>query len=93
MATAKRYNSKKKTIVGQQIALRRRALGYSGADFAGMVGVSQVTISHYETGRCKPNLDHLVSIADTLGVTVDELLSPNVTLELSEDVHVDKRRA
>ena len=42
-----------------------------------MVGVSESTISLYETGKHEPDLATMLRIAEILGVTVDELLTGN----------------
>ena len=48
------------------------------------VGMSESTISLYETGKHDPDLETLNRIADALGVTVDELLGRSAGTE--EDV-------
>lgn len=42
------------------------------------VGVSESTISLYETGKHDPDIDVIIKIADVLGVTLDELFGRSV---------------
>ena len=50
------------------------------------VGMSESTISLYETGKHEPDLKTLNRIADALGVSVDELLGRAPADEADEDV-------
>lgn len=58
--------------------LRRRAseLGLSNAEVARRVGLAERRYANYAIGRREPDLATLVRIADTLGLTADELLRP-----------------
>ena len=47
--------------------------GVTQVELAKHVGISQQTISHYETGRAKPSLDVAVKLAKALGVSVEEI--------------------
>ena len=57
------------------IRTRRRILGLTMKQLANIVGVTEASISHYETGRREPDNDMLLRIANALGVTVDYLIS------------------
>lgn len=48
------------------------------------VGVSESTISLYETGKHEPDLETMKRIADVLEVTIDELIG-RPTPEIEED--------
>jgi transcriptional regulator with XRE-family HTH domain len=52
----------------------RKSKKLSQTELAGLLGLSQRTISHYEQGGAEPSLECLVEIAKLLGVTTDELL-------------------
>lgn len=60
--------------VGQRIELTRRAMGFSGDDFAEAIGIGRTTLYYLESGRhaCSPFL--LSRIAMTLGVSVSALV-------------------
>lgn len=59
--------------------LRRRAevLGLSNAEVARRAGLTERRYGNYVVGRREPDLTTLVRIAQTLSMTVDELLSDN----------------
>ena len=52
----------------------RVSTGLNQASLAKILGVTQVTISLYESGKREPNLDDLMTIAEKLGTTPNELL-------------------
>jgi transcriptional regulator with XRE-family HTH domain len=49
--------------------------GLSQTELAELTGLTQVTISHYETGSQTPNVKTADKIAHALGVTLNELLA------------------
>ena len=51
----------------------RRTRTISQAELAGLLGVSQQTLSKFENGRLVPSKDVQARIAAILGVTRDEL--------------------
>jgi transcriptional regulator with XRE-family HTH domain len=53
---------------------RARRGGHRQLDVAEAVGVSQTTMSSWKGGRSQPDLDHLVLLADALGVSLDRLV-------------------
>ena len=52
----------------------RKDKGYSQQKLAKILGYGYTAIANYESGRNEPSLDVLIVLAETLGVTVDELL-------------------
>lgn len=60
---------------GRLIARRRKALGLSQADLAERLHVTDKAVSKWETGRGMPAIDTLEPLAETLGLSVSELLS------------------
>jgi transcriptional regulator with XRE-family HTH domain len=56
------------------LAFLRRKAGLSQAALAAAVGVTPMSVSNYEAGRNGPSTRTMVAIAETLGVTVDDLL-------------------
>lgn len=52
----------------------RKQKGLSMKQLGEMVGLAEVTISTYETGRSEPSLDALCAIADVLDVSLDYLV-------------------
>ena len=53
---------------------RRESLKISQIELAKKVGVTQNTISQWETGSRRPNIDMLVKLTEVFGCTADELL-------------------
>lgn len=61
--------------IGNQIKKIRREKGLSQAELAEKVGVSDKTISKWETGIALPNLMDVKSLCDALDIRIDNLLS------------------
>ena len=53
---------------------RRESLKISQIELAEKIGVTQNTISQWETGSRRPNIDMLVKLTEVFGCTADELL-------------------
>ena len=60
--------------LGDRIREYRTAVGMTQADFAARLGITGASVSAYENGTRLPSYEVLIRIADTLGVTTDELL-------------------
>ena len=60
--------------LGTKIKALREITGFSQAELAAKVGVTQGFISHVESGIREPTLDTLRKLAHALGVSVAELL-------------------
>lgn len=52
----------------------RKAKGLSAKQLGEMVGVAEVTISTYETGKRLPSIDIVCALADILDVSLDMLI-------------------
>lgn len=52
----------------------RKARGLTQAEFAEALGMSQASISRFETGERKPDVDDLIAIARYFGCKVDDLI-------------------
>ena len=63
---------------GALIAARRKALGLTQKELAGRLIVSDKAVSKWETGAGYPEVTMLPLLAETLGITVDELLAGEV---------------
>lgn len=60
--------------LGQKIKLRREELGYTQAELAQKTQTSQPYISRLEKDDFNPSTQMIISIAVTLGVSIDYLL-------------------
>ncbi len=63
-----------KQSLGEFISTLRKAQGYTQAEVAEMLNVSNRTLSSWETDRTAPDVAVLPALADIYGVTVDEIL-------------------
>ena len=63
-----------RTSIGEFIAALRKAKGLTQMDVANHLGVSNKTVSSWETGASCPDIALLPAIAELYGVTCDELL-------------------
>ena len=52
----------------------RKSKGMTMKELGELVGVAEVTVSFYETGKREPSLDVLCKIADALDVSLDMLV-------------------
>lgn len=63
-----------KNSIGEFIAILRKSNGYTQQEVADRLGVSNKTVSSWETGASCPDIAMLPAIAELFGVTCDELL-------------------
>lgn len=61
--------------IGKFIALNRKNKGLTQEQLAEKLGVTNKTISRWETGKYMPDLSLLKPLSDELGITLNELLS------------------
>lgn len=59
---------------GQRLARLRKDAGYSQRSLAAEIGISQRMVAYYEAQGNRPPAQLLPTIADALGLTVDQLL-------------------
>ena len=62
------------TQMGEELRKLRRAKGYTQQQLAELSGVSRRMIVHYEKHSTKPDIDKIRKIAESLDVSVDDLL-------------------
>ncbi|MGM9619283.1 MAG: helix-turn-helix domain-containing protein [Oscillospiraceae bacterium] len=60
---------------GQFIAAMRKARGLTQEELGERLGVTNKTVSRWETGRYMPDIDKLQELSAALGVSVNELLT------------------
>ena len=65
-----------KMSLGAFIAQLRKEKGLTQKQLSEILGVSDKTVSHWEREESAPDISILPVLAETLGVTVDELLKP-----------------
>lgn len=62
-------------LVGNTIAALRRKSGYTQAQLAEMLNISNKTVSKWENGQGYPDIVYLPALAKCFGISVDDLLS------------------
>ena len=63
------------TKIGKFISELRKEKGMTQTELANVIGVSEKTVSKWETGRGMPEISTLPKLCETLGISVNELLS------------------
>jgi len=59
--------------LGERFARLRKEKGYTQVELANKIGIIQVLISSYERNRLRPKYEMIISFAQALGLTTDEL--------------------
>lgn len=60
--------------IGSFLAENRKAKGFTQIEFAEKLGVSNKSVSRWETGKNMPDVSLFLPICDALGISVNELL-------------------
>lgn len=68
----------------------RKQKGLTQEELAEVLYVSRTAISKWESGRGYPNIDSLKAISKFFAVSLDELLSSDAMLTISEDENKQK---
>ena len=66
--------------IGKFIAERRKDRGFTQAQLAEMLGVTDRAVSKWETGRSLPDASIMLDLCAILGITVNDLLSGEVIM-------------
>lgn len=61
--------------IGRFISTMRKGQGLTQEQLGEMLGVTNKTISRWETGKYMPDIDKLQALSEILGVSINELLS------------------
>lgn len=64
---------------GKFIAQKRKEKNYTQQQLAEKIGVSNKTISKWETGKCMPDYSVIKNLCDELEITVAELMNGKIT--------------
>lgn len=70
--------------IGDYIRKYRKEKGWTQAQLAEEADLLTVYVSSYETGRTLPSLLNAISLADALGVSLDDLVGRRVNNEQRE---------
>lgn len=78
-------------VTGKFIALKRKQKNLTQEQLAEKLGVSNKTISKWETGKCMPDYSIVKSLCEELGVTMAELLDGEKAEDKSVRVYDDEQ--
>ena len=63
----------------ERLKMYRHNLGFTQKRVAEAIGISLRGYQQYEQGKFEPDIAKLIKLADTFGITVDELIGHNLT--------------
>ena len=78
-------------VTGTFIALKRKQKNLTQEQLAEKLGVSNKTISKWETGKCMPDYSIVKSLCEELEVTVAELMDGEISEEKSVRTYDDEQ--
>ena len=81
--------------MGDKIKQRRTELNMTQEQLADKLSVSRSTVANWESGRNYPDLQLIASIADVLGLSLDELLREDCEMirKIAEDTKCRKKQS
>lgn len=77
--------------VGKFIAAKRKQKNLTQEQLAERLGVSNKTVSKWETGKCMPDYSVVKSLCEELGVTIAELMDGESSEEKSVRTYDDEQ--
>jgi len=69
-----------KTILAKNIKKLRLFKNLNQAEFAGLFDLKRPSVGAYEEGRAEPKLDTLIKISNHFGITIDEIVKGELTV-------------
>ena len=78
-------------VTGKFIALKRKQKNITQEQLAEKLGVSNKTISKWETGKCMPDYSIVKSLCEELDVTIAELMDGEMSEEKSVRTYDDEQ--
>lgn len=76
--------------LGQQLKAHRKELGISQDELAEKIFVSRQSISNWENNKTYPDIHTLLLLAETFGVSLDELIKGDVE-EMKKEINAQER--
>ena len=74
--------------VGAFIRSKRFEYNYSQSDLAKLLGISKIAVSNWENGQAAPDVKYWIPLSNILGISIDELLFPNVEFGADNYNHI-----
>ena len=81
-----------KTDIGEFLASLRKSKGYTQQEAADLLGVSNKTVSNWETGASCPDISMLPALAEIYGVTCDEIVRGKRILAAEDEKTAEIKR-
>lgn len=81
-----------KTDIGEFLASLRKSKGYTQQEAADLLGVSNKTVSNWETGASCPDISMLPALAELYGVTCDEIVRGKRILAAEDEKTAEIKR-
>lgn len=78
-------------VTGKFIALKRKQRNLTQEQLAEKLGVSNKTVSKWETGKCMPDYSIVKNLCKELEVTVAELIDGEISEDKSVRTYDDER--
>ena len=76
-------------VTGRLIATKRKQKNITQEQLAQSLGVSNKTISKWETGKCMPDYSIIKSLCEELGITIAELMDGEEAADKSVRIYDD----
>ncbi len=70
----------------------RREAGWSQRDLAARIGVSKMSISHWETARNEPSARQLRLLAEAFGITMESIAFERAAVETDRAARKESRQ-
>lgn len=74
--------------VNQNIKFLRKKFGYTQETFSEAIGIKRSLVGAYEEGRADPRLNNLLKMAEVFNVSVDTIISKDVSQLSDEELHL-----
>lgn len=78
-------------VTGKFIALKRKQKNLTQEQLAEKLGISNKTVSKWETGKCMPDYSVVKSLCEELEVTVAELMDGEISADKSVRTYDDEQ--
>lgn len=72
-------------VIARYLQLLRKDHGYTQEELAQELNVSRQAVSKWETGTTIPNLEVLLKLSKLYGLTINELIEPNIEVQRITD--------
>ena len=68
-------DTERRKLFGGRVRIMRELLGFTQAELAAKVGISQQSIATYETGRREPPFKNLIALSRVFNTSIDWLVT------------------